>query len=252
VFFLAQFFQEVQGYTALQSGVRTLPTTVGIFIVAPFAGRITARFGPRLPVALGALLAGVALLLLTRLTPTTGYGDLWWNFGMFGIGVGLTLSPITSAVLAATPPARAGLASSMVNTSRQIGSVLGIAVLGALVEQQEAVNLARTLVSLRVPRQISETLANRIATAGAGVGQLHLSGRLPFAGTVLRSVIDRSFADALHPALVTSGVALVCVALLAAILLGRGGQITTHAAPSGEPAIQPAAAPSGQAVAQRT
>jgi len=79
VFFIAQFFQEVQGYTALQSGVRTLPTTVGIFIMAPLAGRVTARFGPRLPVALGALLAGVALLLLTRLTVTTGYGDVWWK-----------------------------------------------------------------------------------------------------------------------------------------------------------------------------
>ena len=111
VFFISQFFQEVQGYSALQSGARTLPNTIGIFLLAPLAGRITARFGPRLPSALGAALSGVALLLLTRLTPTMGYGDIWWNLGLLGIGLGLMLRPITTAVLSATPPARAGLGS---------------------------------------------------------------------------------------------------------------------------------------------
>jgi DHA2 family methylenomycin A resistance protein-like MFS transporter len=253
VFFTAQFFQEVQGYTALQSGERTLPTTAGIFIMAPLAGRITARFGPRLPVAVGAALAGVALLLLTRLTPTTGYGELWWNFGMFGIGIGLTLSPITSAVLAAVPPVRAGLASSMVNTSRQIGSVLGIAVLGALVQNQEAGNLAHNLVNLHVPAQLSGSIANSIATAGAnaGAGQLQLAGRLPITGAELHGIVGQSFADALHPSFVTSAVLLLCASAIATLLLGRGGHITTHGAPSSEHMEQTPALPEAHAIAQR-
>ena len=98
---------------------------------------------------------------------TTAYAELWWNFGLFGIGIGLMLSPITSTVLAAVPPTRGGLASSVVNTSRQLGSVLGIAVLGALVEHQEASNLAPELLALHVPARISKTGANSIATAGA-------------------------------------------------------------------------------------
>ncbi len=203
--------------------------------------------------ALGALLAGVALLLLTRLTVTTGYGDVWWNFGMFGIGIGLLLSPITSAVLAATPPARAGLASSMVNTSRQLGGVLGIAVLGALVENQEASNLTRNLINLHIPVRLSDTIANTIATAGANASAapLHLPARLPLPNAVLHEVIGKSFADALHPSFVTSAVALLCVALLAAALLGRGGHITTHGAASSEHAIQPPVVPEAQQVAQR-
>lgn len=252
VFFIAQYFQEVQGYTALQSGERTLPNTIGIFIMAPLAGRITARFGPRLPVALGAVFSGVALLLLTRLTATTSYGEIWWNLGLLGIGFGLMLSPITAAVLAATPPARSGLASSMVNTSRQIGSVLGIAVLGAVVEHQEARNLTSNLIDRHVPAQVSATLGNAIATAGAGAGQLHPFGILPFPRSVLHEVIGQSFTAALHPSFVTSAVALLCVAILAATLLGRVHHSpTAHDVPIPEPAVQPAAQPESEQVSRK-
>lgn len=244
VFFTAQFFQEVQGYTALQSGERSLPTTVGIFVMAPLAGRLTARFGPRPPVALGAALAGVALLLLTRITATTGYGDVWWIFAMFGVGIGLTLSPITSAVLAATPPARAGLASSVVNTSRQIGSVFGIAVLGAIVERREARILASRLISLHVPARVSNILAGAIAKAGAGAGQFQPSARLPLSASSLRHVVGESFASALHPSFVTSAVALLCVSALALALLGRGRQLMS--APTDSQLVAPVDSPANR------
>src|SRR5262249_35763946 len=167
VFFMAQYLQDVQGYTALESGLRILPLSIGTFLVAPFAGRIAGRIGPRMPIVLGALLSGTALILLMRLSPDSNYATLWWNLALVGIGLGFILSPLTVAVLSATPPNRAGLGSSIINTSRQVGITLGTAVLGAYVLQQFSGNIASQLTQRGFSGPTSATIANKIAAAGA-------------------------------------------------------------------------------------
>lgn len=236
VFFVSQYFQTVQGYTALESGLRTLPTTMGIFLVAPFAGMLAARMTPRLPIVLGALLTGSALFLLTRLEPASSYATIWWNLGMFGIGFGFMLSPLTAAVLSATPPTRAGLGSSMINTSRQVGSTLGVAVLGAFVVQQFSGMIASQFVQRGVPRTISATIASKIAGAGAQANQVHLSGPLPLPQAALHQAIGQAFVDALHGSFLISGTALLAAALLVAFLLQ---QKQHSASTSGELADSP-------------
>jgi EmrB/QacA subfamily drug resistance transporter len=220
VFFIAQYFQGIQGYTALGSGLRTLPTTMGIFIAAPVAGWLTSRFGPRLPVTAGALLSGTALLLLTSIEPTTDYMYIWWKFVMLGTGFGLMLSPLTVAVLASTPRARAGLASSMVNTSRQIGGVLGIALLGALVANQFSSNILHKLTVAGIPSDLAQKISTTIAGAGTLASRVPLPGKLPIAAPVLHTLISISFTDAIHAGFIVSGVALLGTAVLSASLLG--------------------------------
>jgi EmrB/QacA subfamily drug resistance transporter len=219
-FFVTQFFQAVQGYTALESGLRTLPTTMGIFLIAPFAGLLTARLGPRLPIVLGGLLAGGALILTMRLMePDSSYATLWWDFGLVGIGFGLMLSPLTAAVLSATPPTRAGLGSSMISTSRQVGGTLGIAVLGAFVLQQFSSNIASQLAQRGVPGPIGATIANKIASAGAQASQVPLPGRLPLPPAALHQALNQAFVDALHGSFLIAGIALLVAAVLVAFLL---------------------------------
>jgi len=219
-FFVTQFFQAVQGYTPLESGLRTLPTTMGIFLIAPFAGLLTARIGPRLPIVLGGLLAGGALILTMRLMePNSSYATLWWDLGLVGIGFGLMLSPLTAAALSATPPTRAGLGSSMINTSRQVGGTLGIAVLGAFVLQQFSSNIASQLNQRGVPGQISATIANKIAAAGAQASQVPLPGRLPLPSAALHQSINQAFVGALHGSFLIAGIALLVAAVLVAFFL---------------------------------
>src|SRR5215472_8882793 len=193
LFFITQFLQAVQGYTPLEAGLRTLPTTAGLFVIAPVAGLFTARLGPRVPIVLGALVAASAMFLLLRLAPDTGYATLWWNFGLFGSGLGLMLSPLTAAVLSATPPQLAGLGSSVNNTSRQVGFSLGVAVLGTFVVQQFTGNITSQLTQAGVPAPLGSTIAGKIGSAGALASQVRLAGRLPLPAAALH----QAFVDAL-------------------------------------------------------
>jgi EmrB/QacA subfamily drug resistance transporter len=214
VFFLAQYFQAVQGSTALVAGLQTLPLTVGTFLAAPLAGQITAWTSPRLPTVLGALIASGALFLLTNLSPVSSFASIWWKLALMGIGVGLTFSPLTVAVLAATPQARAGLASSLVSTGRQIGATLGVAVLGSFVLQQFAGNIASQLAQRGVPGPAGATIASKIAGAGAQASKIPVSGHLPLSTVALHQAIGQAFVDALRGSFLISAIGLLTIALL--------------------------------------
>jgi EmrB/QacA subfamily drug resistance transporter len=219
LFFLVQFLQNVQGYTAFEAGLRTLPASVGTIAVAPFAGQLTARIGPRLPIVLGALLAATSLFLVTTtLQPDTSYATLWWQMALFGIGCGFVLTPLATAVLSATPQERSGLGSSILNTCRTVGITLGVAVLGAFVLQQFPGNIASQLTQRGLSDSVSATIAEKIAAAGAGASQAPQLGHLPLPPAVLHQAISQAFVDSIHGTFLISAIGLLVAALLVAFL----------------------------------
>jgi DHA2 family methylenomycin A resistance protein-like MFS transporter len=219
VFFSAQYFQAIQGYSPLQAGLRSLPVTLGLFVASPFAGRIAARYGFRPPIFGGALAASAGQLLLTTITPTTPYADLWWKLALIGLGFGVMASPLTSAVMTATPPARAGLASSMVNASRQVGSVFGVALLGAVVQRLFADNLIVRLTDAGVPIGQSVGLAGGLARAGSLAVRAQTTN-LPLDAGAMRALTAVAFTDALHLAYAIAGIGVLLVAAMALVLFG--------------------------------
>ncbi|WP_410588749.1 DHA2 family efflux MFS transporter permease subunit [Amycolatopsis sp. lyj-23] len=131
-FFFSQFFVQVQGSSILRAGLQTLPTPVAMVVVSPFAGRLAARHGFRVVVTAGLTLAGLGLVTLGGVHAGTGYGAVWWRLAIAGIGFALAMSPLTAAAIQAVDPRDGGLASGISSTARQIGAVLGVAVLGAV------------------------------------------------------------------------------------------------------------------------
>jgi EmrB/QacA subfamily drug resistance transporter len=133
IFLLAQFFQTVQGYSPLEAGLRTLPWTGMPMLVAPVAGILSDRLGSRPLMAAGLFLQAAAVMWLAAVAETdVAYGALVPAFVMGGTGMALVFAPAANAVLGAVRPEEAGQASGANNAIRELGGVLGVAVLAAV------------------------------------------------------------------------------------------------------------------------
>ena len=133
IFLLAQYFQTVKGYGPLEAGLRTLPWTGMPMLVAPIAGSMSDRIGSRPLMAAGLALQAVAIVWLAAVTTTdVAYTTLVPAFVLGGTGMALVFSPVANAILGAVQPHEAGQASGANNAIRELGGVLGVAVLAAV------------------------------------------------------------------------------------------------------------------------
>jgi EmrB/QacA subfamily drug resistance transporter len=130
-FFLALFLQQLCGYSPLQTGLATLPATIVMFAVSRYAGRGSMKFGPRVFMAAGPLIAGLSTLPLARLPSDLNYWiDLFPSILGFSIGLALTVAPLTTTVLSDAGPHDAGIASGVNNAVARIAGLIAIAVVG--------------------------------------------------------------------------------------------------------------------------
>jgi len=133
IFLLTQFFQTAQGYSPLESGLRVLPWTAMPMFVAPLAGALSDRIGGRPLMATGLALQAVGLAWIAAVsTATVGYASLVGPFVLSGIGMALFFAPVANVVLSAVRPQEEGKASGTNNAIREVGGVLGVAVLASV------------------------------------------------------------------------------------------------------------------------
>jgi EmrB/QacA subfamily drug resistance transporter len=133
IFLLTQFFQTAQGFSPLESGLRVLPWTAMPMIVAPIAGALSDRIGGRPLMATGLALQAIGLAWIASVsTATVGYASLVGPFILSGIGMGLFFAPVANVVLSSVLPVEEGKASGANNAIREVGGVLGVAVLASI------------------------------------------------------------------------------------------------------------------------
>jgi EmrB/QacA subfamily drug resistance transporter len=133
IFFLAQFFQTVQGYSPLQSGLRILPWTAMPIFIAPIAGAMSDRIGGQRLMAAGLSLQAAGLIWIAAVsTPTLPYSHLVAPFVLSGVGMSLFFAPVANVVLSAVRPDQEGKASGANNAIRELGGVFGVAVLASI------------------------------------------------------------------------------------------------------------------------
>jgi EmrB/QacA subfamily drug resistance transporter len=145
-FFLVVFLQQVAGYTALDAGLATMPSTLVMFALSRWMGRLSGRFGPRLFMGGGPLLAAAGLVLMLRLGAHVRYvSDLLPALVIFSLGLSVTVAPLTTTVLADADESNAGIASGINNAIARVAALVAIAALGAIVAAQFTSSLDRRL-----------------------------------------------------------------------------------------------------------
>jgi EmrB/QacA subfamily drug resistance transporter len=161
-FFLVLFLQQVAGYTPLQAGVTLLPVTVIMFALSRRFGALADRLGPRLFMGVGPLVAGVGIALFARLNAHVDFlGGVVPAVLVFGLGLSLTVAPLTATVLGGVDERHAGMASAINNAVARIAGLLAVAAVGAAVASQFASTLDARAASLPL------TSAGRAAVAQA-------------------------------------------------------------------------------------
>lgn len=136
---LPLYLQELRGRTPLETGVMTLPLSLALMIVGPPAGRLSSRIGPRLPTAAGLVLITAGVAGLSRLTAHSGYLPLAILLSVIGVGIGASISPLTSTAMSAASPGERGAASGFFNMLRFVGAVIGTTVLSVILANRTEV-----------------------------------------------------------------------------------------------------------------
>lgn len=143
-FLIVVYLQQVVGYSALSAGLALLPVTIILFLLSPRTGALAGRYGPRLFMGFGPVVAGIGFLLMVHMQARLDYWtDLLPAIIIFGLGLALTVAPLTAAILGDVPKAQAGIASAVNNAVARVAGLLAVAAVGAIVSLQFSNTLTR-------------------------------------------------------------------------------------------------------------
>jgi EmrB/QacA subfamily drug resistance transporter len=229
-FFLALYMQNILGYSPLEAGVRFLPSTLMIVFIAPFAGRLADRVGPRPLITFGLTAVSGALFWQSHLSIDSSYASLLPGFMLMGIGMAFVMSPMSTAAMNSVDPAKAGVASGILSMNRMVGGTFGVAVLGALVA-----TLGRSKVDTLLPQVPSSARAKLTESLGSGATLHGVPTRIVQAG-------HEAFVYALQNGLRLGSAVALAGALAAWALIGRVPAKAPAAATAEEPLSAPALA----------
>jgi EmrB/QacA subfamily drug resistance transporter len=235
--FLVLYLQNFLGYSALQAGLRFLPLTGAIFLTAGIAGRLTNRVPTKWLIAPGFVLVGTGLMLMRGLEPGDGWTHLLPGFIVAGVGAGFVNVPLASTAVGVVEPARAGMASGINATLRQVGIATGVAALGSILASQIRGSVASHLQGGPLAGRAHE-IAD--AVSDGRIGQALAATPPPLRG-VAAEAAQAGFTGALNDVLLIGALVAFATAILSAVLI-RSRDFVAVEAPAQEQVQEPEAA----------
>jgi EmrB/QacA subfamily drug resistance transporter len=240
--YLTIYQQDILGYSALSTGLHFLTLTGALFLVSGIAGRLTSHAPVRLLIAPGFVFIGVGLFLM-RASSASGWTHLIPGFICAGIGAGLVNTPLASTAVGVVEPARAGMASGINSTLRQVGTATGVAALGSLLATQLRSNVTAHLAHTALA-SAAHGLAQAISQGGVSSALL----RVPAASRGMLASIARSgFVSGLNVILLIGAILAVVAAALVMVLIRQRDFVGAAARDAARPpAGSPSPAPAGE------
>ncbi|WP_123041317.1 DHA2 family efflux MFS transporter permease subunit [Cohnella candidum] len=243
MFVMTLYLQNVNGLTAFETGVRFLPLTAAIMVMTTIGGNLTAKIPPVAMIPIGAFAAGGALFWLTSLEPGSGFGVYAWPLLLLGIGLSLAGTSTTVALMNGISPERAGMASGIANTFRQISAVVAVALSGTIISDRVRASSDAWMSSLSIPEEWRSPLQETMASGNLNAEAWRSAGLPADSLEILGGKTADWFAGGMHGAMVLSGIAGIVCGLISLLLLARRGA-KRNVRGSAAPVIPPITAPS--------
>jgi hypothetical protein len=169
--------------------------------------------------AVGCVLAGVGILLTDLvITPKAGLSTVGWTLAIAGIGFGIAIVPVTSSALSAVPSEHSGMAASATNTSRELGAVAGVAILGSVVNGQLTVNLIKRLTAIGIPHAYQSQVIAAVTTGSVGSQAANAAHGNASIQAIINKVVGAAygaFSHGLDLSLLAAGSLMMLSAILA-------------------------------------
>jgi EmrB/QacA subfamily drug resistance transporter len=218
LFFLPLNLIQVQRYSPTATGAALLPFILIMSFLSRWSGGLVARYGPRLPLVVGPLIAAVGYSLF--LVPGIG-GNYWINFFLpvvvLGLGMAITVAPLTTTVMSAIAQDRAGIASGVNNAVARTASLIAIAVLGVLMLHAFKTNLDRRLTAANLPASVAQSLRTQSTKLAAIDIPKNLN---PGTQQLIRRAIDESFVSGFRSVMLIGAALAVASAVTALFWIG--------------------------------
>jgi EmrB/QacA subfamily drug resistance transporter len=230
-FFLVVYLQQVGGYTPLAAGLSLLPLSIITFFLAKRFGALADRYGPRLFMGIGPLVAGAGLLLLLRLGVHPRYiTDVFPAAILLGLGLGITVAPLTAAVLASVPPEHSGVASGINNAVARVAGLVAIAVVGAVVATHYSSQVQQGIAQPRA----TPTYRTAVKHAASATFEIVPPQALPSAQVPhARHVLEDASTSTIHLAMLIAALLSILSGVLSLVGIRNPREIAAKATPGG-------------------
>ncbi len=214
-FFLTQFFQLVQGRSALVAGLALTPVAGTMMMGAGIATKAVPKFGPKVVIVIAGLIILSGMAIFSTIEVETAIWVPMLAIALFGLGAGITMPTVTDSIMAAVPVSKAGVGSAMNDLSRELGIALGVAILGSLVASLYRSDV-RDAVSGLIPAEAAEKIGDSIGSVGAVTSSLP-----PDTALAVSEAANQTFVDALNIGFLAAAAFVGLAIVVAAVMIPR-------------------------------